>query len=165
MARPQARSAKTIYTVKSYCTEDSLGFLMGRCMNRITDAIDAVLAEFGINAQHFGVLHAIYRGKVRTPSELARLRFQNSAAITYTLDLLEDRKLLARSRSAEDRRVVVLELTAEGKALTASCISLVVQAQNSVLASLNSNEYAVLSSLLRRVAQSDAADSEQPGVA
>jgi DNA-binding MarR family transcriptional regulator len=147
-----AHEASPIYTVKSYQTEESLGFLLGRCMNRITDAIDASLAQLGSNSQQFGVLHAIFRGKAVNPSELARLRFQNSANITYILDLLEEKKLLLRKRSAQDRRVVELELTEEGKELTRACIPLVVEAQNQVLAAVTGEEYQTLGVLLRRIA-------------
>ena len=144
-----------IYTAKTYQTEVSLGFLLGRCMNRITDAIDESLAELGVTSQQFGVLHAIYRGKARNPSELARLRFQYSAAITYMLDVLEDKQLLVRKRSAQDRRVVELELTEAGKVLTRACLPLMVEAQNRVLARLNHEEYADLSALLQRIAGQD----------
>lgn len=147
----------SIYSIESYQPEETLGFLLGRCLNRITDAIDGALADQGINSQHFGVLHAIHRGKARNPSELARLRYQYSAAITYMLDVLEEKKLLVRKRSMQDRRVVELELTAEGEALTRACIPRVVEAQNRVLTGLSHEEYEILSGLLRRIAAPDSA--------
>jgi DNA-binding MarR family transcriptional regulator len=153
MTKPKLRAvAPPIYTVGSYQAEMSLGFLLGRCMNQIIDAIDANLADQGINSQHFGVLHAIYDGRAKNPSELARLRYQYSAAITYILDVLEKKNLLVRKRSVQDRRSVELELTAEGEALVRRCIPLVVDAQNKVLESLNTEEYGTLSALLRRIA-------------
>ena len=144
--------AAPIYSIDTYRAEETLGFLMGRCVNKVIDGIDAALLELGINAQQFGVLHAILKGRARTPSELARLRYQYSAAITYVLDVLEEKNLLIRKRSAQDRRVVELELTREGEALTRACIPLVVQAQNDTLTCLSQTEYATLSRLLKRVA-------------
>jgi len=141
-----------IYTTSSYHTEDSLGFLLGRCMNRIVDEIDVALAEYDVTAEQFGVLHAIYRGKATSPSELARLRYRHSAAITYTLDVLEKRKLLARKRSREDRRVITLQLTPAGTEVTRACIPRVVEAQNEVLRRVDREEYELLSGLLRRIA-------------
>jgi len=140
------------YTTKTYKTEASLGFMLGRCMNRITDTIDASLAAFGINSGQFGVLHAILNGRAKNPSDLARLRYQYSAAITYTLDVLEKKKLVVRSRSAEDRRVVELRLTPQGEDLTRNCIPLVVEAQNRVLEHLSRDDYRTLSALLSRIA-------------
>ena len=160
MAAAKSRTvAHRFYTVKSYRSEESVGFLLGRCLNRITDAIDRSLADLGVNAQQFGILHAVFKGTARNPSELARLRFQNSAAITYTLDTLEAKKLLSRRRSAQDRRVVEIDLTGEGKALTGACIPLVVEAQNCVLRSLTKDDYAMLSALLHKFADSDTASA------
>ena len=84
---------------------------------------------------------------------LARLRFQNSAAIAYTLDVLESRKLLTRTRNALDRRGVELDLTTEGRALTRACIARVVEAQNRVLECLDVTDYDVLTGLLKRIAR------------
>ena len=141
-----------IYTTSSYRTEESLGFLLGRCMNRIVDEIDVALAEYDVTAEQFGALHAIYRGKATNPSELARLRYRHSAAITYTLNGLEKRKLLARKRSREDRRVITLQLTPAGSEVTRACIPRVVEAQNRVLEAVNREEYELLHDLLKRIA-------------
>jgi len=152
MATPKPRTTTNrFYTAKSYRTEESVGFLLGRCLNHLTDAIDESLLDLGITSQQFGVLHAIFKGTVKNPSELARLRFQNSAAITYTLDVLEEKKLLVRKRSAQDRRVVELELTTEGTKLTEICIPIVVEAQNVALSNLRVEDYQTLASLLRRI--------------
>lgn len=141
-----------IYATSSYRPEDSLGFLLGRCLNRIVDEIDVALAEYDVTAEQFGVLHAIYRGKATNPSELARLRYRHSAAITYTLDVLEKRKLLARKRSRADRRVITLQLTPAGTDVTRACIPRVVEAQNQVLRTVDREDYDLLSGLLKRIA-------------
>lgn len=152
--RNQKRQAAAgpVYTVQSYKTEESIGFLLGLCMNRITDAIDGSLADLGVSSQQFGVLHAIFKGRAKNPSDLARMRYQNSAAISYTLDVLEERKLLTRTRSAQDRRAIELDLTAEGKVLTRACIPRMVEAQNRVLEGLDFADYQWLCALLRRIA-------------
>jgi DNA-binding MarR family transcriptional regulator len=153
MRNQKRRAASSpIYTVPSYRTEESIGFLLGVCLSRITDAIDRSLGDLGVSAQQFGVLHAILKGRARTPSDLARLRYQNGAAITYTLDVLEGRKLLTRTRNAVDRRGIELDLTAEGSTLTRACIPRMVEAQNRMLEGLDLAEYQVLTVLLRRIA-------------
>lgn len=137
--------------------EEAVGFLLIRCINRITDAMDGSMAELGLNTQQFGVLHSIYRSRATTPSALARLRFTNSAAITYTLDVLEKKGLLFRKRSATDRRVIELELTAEGEALIQACIPKAIAAQDQVLSPLSSEDCQTLHTLLQHIA-----DGESP---
>jgi DNA-binding MarR family transcriptional regulator len=141
-----------VYAVASYRTENSIGFLLGLCINRVTDEIDQSLADLGINARHFGILHAILRRRATSPSDLARLRYQSGPALSYTLNILAARKLLLRTRSGHDRRVTKLALTAAGRALTRTCIPRVVAAQNRVLQGLNQADYRRLSKLLQYIA-------------
>lgn len=166
MATKPRSTPRQFYSTKTYRSEESVGFLLGLCLNRIVDAIDEALAELGIGAQQFGILHALLKGTARNPSELARLRFQNSAAITYTLDVLEEKQLVQRKRNANDRRVVNLELTEAGKALTRACIPRVVDAQNAVLQNLSQSDYRTLHALLHRIADVDpSSDSERTSAA
>lgn len=132
--------------------DEAVGFLLSHCLNRVSDATDRALASCGLNVRQFGVLHAVYRGMADTPSGIARLRFSNAAAITYTLDLLERRKLLTRKRAPDDRRVTRLQLTVKGEALVAQCIPQVVAAQDAVLRPLADEERALLQTLLIRIA-------------
>lgn len=110
------------------------------------------MAEHDLNSQQFGVLHSIFRGRASTPSALARLRFTNSAAITYTLDVLEKKSLLLRKHSVTDRRVIELELTVKGKDLIQVCIPKAIAAQEEVFRPLNSVDCQVLHTLLMRIA-------------
>lgn len=52
-------------------------------------------------------------------SELARRMFLHPATIVGILDRLEAKGLVARTRSTEDRRVVELDLTAQGREFVA----------------------------------------------
>lgn len=135
--------------------EEAIGLLISRCLNRITDATAAAMADIDINSQQFGVLHSIYRGRASTPSALARLCFTNTAAVTYTLDQLEKKCLLSRSRSSSDRRVIELELTEQGKALVEDCLPRAVDAQNRVLSPLSEADCRTLRTLLQRIADQD----------
>lgn len=141
-----------IYTVEEYQPESTLSFLLGRAVSRIIEFIDAAIAEFGINSHQFGVLNAILDGRAKSPTDLARLRMQYSAAITYMLDGLEKKQLLVRKRNPADRRSVELELTQQGEALARTCLPLVVEAQNKALASLTFKDHQILCSLLQRIA-------------
>lgn len=152
-ARQRTETAPAFYQTRTYHPEETLSFLIGRCLVRFLDAIDAALAEHDLTSQQYGVLHAILKGRARNPTELARLRFQYSAAITYILDVLEKKGLLVRKRSDQDRRVVELELTAAGESLTRLCIPRVVDAQNRVLEGFSHDEYSILKGLLRRIAE------------
>ena len=133
--------------------ESSLAFNLRRSFNKIVDNIDAALSDCALSSHQFGVLTTIYFGRASTPSEVARLRFQNGAAITYTLDRLEQRGLLRRSRSTADKRVITLVLTEEGREVTRQCMNKALAAQDRMAAGLRPDEQAMLLSLLRRICE------------
>ena len=133
--------------------ENSLAFNLRRGFNRMVDNIDAALSDCDLSSHQFGVLTTIYFGRASTPSEVARLRFQNGAAITYTLDRLEQRGLLRRSRSTADKRVITLVLTEEGRKVTRQCMDKALAAQDRMAAELRPDEQAILLSLLRRICE------------
>jgi len=149
----QVHAQISFYSVKSYVTEESLAVQLRLCLDKITDAVDAALKDTGLNAQLFGALHAILQGSARNPSELAQLRYQNRAAITYTLNVLEKKSLIRRIINTSDRRMIELKLTPKGEALTRACLPLIVEAQNHALSPLTTEEYMSLQRSLRKLAE------------
>ena len=72
----------------------------------------------GLSATQFMTLNLIPANKAgMTLSELARRMNLGTATVTKTLDSLEARGLLTRTRSETDRRRVILSLTDEGETL------------------------------------------------
>lgn len=58
---------------------------------------------------------ALFNGTAATPFELSKLLGIDTGLMTRTLNKLESKDLLRRSRNLEDRRVVNLALTAKGE--------------------------------------------------
>ncbi len=54
-----------------------------------------------------------------TMAELAEINYVTQAWITGMIDKMENKKLVRRNRSEEDRRVIYIEITPEGKGLLA----------------------------------------------
>ena len=52
-------------------------------------------------------------------AELAEINYVTQAWITGMIDKMENKKLVRRNRSEEDRRVIYIEITPEGKGLLA----------------------------------------------
>ncbi len=68
----------------------------------------------GVQKQGFWVLGALLEGPKRM-TELAEVTQISSASLTGIVDRLEDRGLAHRVRSEQDRRVVTVELTEQGR--------------------------------------------------
>lgn len=73
--------------------------------------------ECGINGAQLWALWEISRARGMRVSDLCTALAMHQSSVSNVLDKLEKRRLVVRSRSSEDRRVVTLALTAKGKAL------------------------------------------------
>jgi DNA-binding MarR family transcriptional regulator len=94
---------------------DRLGYLLKHVLAELTDAQARVLAPHGINGRDLAVLSAVASGEPLSQLEVAaRLRVDRTS-IGDLLDGLEERGLVERRRSAEDRRRNVVVLTAQGE--------------------------------------------------
>ncbi len=73
--------------------------------------------ETGLTGPQLWAIKTISQGAPIMVSEIARRMYLHPATVVGILDRLENQGLAVRIRSTEDRRVVRVELTAQGKAL------------------------------------------------
>lgn len=140
-----------LYTVDNWTMDESIGYLLARVRGHITAAIDAESAELGITWAQWGTLMQIANGKAETASDLCRNGACDTGSMTRMLDRLEQKGLLRRERSAEDRRVVHLRLTAAGEALYPQLPIIAVKVLNHYLRGFSQQELEDLKSYLRRM--------------
>ena len=95
----------------------SVGYLMGRARASLLSSLDAQLVRFGLSAMQYAVLKHLSEGRARTAADLCRLMSHDTGAMTRILDRLEEKGLVRRERSREDRRAVVLRVAPAGRAL------------------------------------------------
>jgi len=103
------------YTSDNFTVTESVGFAINKARNLLAAELDAALKDLGITAQQMGILMSMRGGETQTPFELSKLLGIDTGLMTRMLDKLEDRGLLQRTRSLEDRRVVNLTLTRAGE--------------------------------------------------
>jgi DNA-binding MarR family transcriptional regulator len=98
-------------------------------------------------------------GQASTVAELARECQLDAGAMTRLLDRLEAKGLCRRVRSVADRRVVNIELTADGKQVAAGIPQVLSRVQNAHLAGFTREEFETLKGLLRRILENGKAQS------
>jgi DNA-binding MarR family transcriptional regulator len=79
--------------------------------------VDAALAALDLSMPRYevlGLLASSENGRLGF-GELKRATLLHSATMTYTVDTLEERKLIRRKRDPKDRRALVAEITAKGR--------------------------------------------------
>ncbi len=75
----------------------------------------------------------------------------DSGAMTRMVDQLEKRGLLTRTRSKDDRRVVELELTPDGRAMAARLLPRITDLWNGVLKDFSRSEFDTLVGLMAKL--------------
>lgn len=92
-------------------------------LRRISQAINEhsknAVSKTGLTAPQLWVIKILYRDAPIRVSELARRMFLHPATVVGILDRLEQKELIMRIRSKEDRRAVDLYLTDLGKRVVA----------------------------------------------
>ena len=152
MASPTAQSpAATFYTPDDYRPDESAGYLMRRILALMAAEVDEALEPQGLTSAQWVPLLKLHVGSASTVAELARECQLDAGAMTRLLDRLEAKGLVARVRSSEDRRVVNLELTKEGREAARQIPAVLCKVQNAFLQGLDIEEWEQLKGLLHRI--------------
>ena len=111
-----------------------------------------IAATFGISQAAATALAVIDgAGTPLTPSQVSDRVLIASATMTATLDLLERRGWIRRVPNPADRRSVLIEITAEGRATTDQMLPGIRSIERSILSALTPGERAHLLDLLAKI--------------
>ena len=88
-----------------------------RGADSVAGRLKATMATHGLTETQFGTLEILLHLGPQTTGDLTRRQLSTGGNLTVVVDNLEKRGLVARRRSAEDRRVVYVELTPAGRKL------------------------------------------------
>jgi len=127
---------------------------MSRLNNHIIRRTEAALAPLGLSWEVFSLIVALRRigppYELR-PGELLRESLLTSGAITNRVDRVEKLGFITRVPDPDDRRSVIVRLSAAGLAKADEAIELVFTAQRAFLSPLDKAEQAQLAELLARL--------------
>ncbi len=147
--------AKTeIYDPKTFNPKSGIGGLVARVRVKLFEALDEELAPFDITAAQYVILVNLANG-VDSASGLCKGVSYDPGAMTRMIDRLERKGFVRRVRSPEDRRVVNLALTEEGKAVYPKLVASAAAATNRKLRGFSKAEARQLESFLQRMLAND----------
>jgi DNA-binding MarR family transcriptional regulator len=165
-ARPPAPPPPAdFYDAASYHPNDSVGYLMRRILGSLAAAMDRELEPSGLTHAQWAPLFRLSLQPGITVAELARQNEHDTGAMTRLLDRLEAKGLCQRERSSEDRRVVRLALTEQGREVAEQVPQALSRVQNAYLAGFSREEWLLLKSFLSRIlenAQTGCAGKKNP---
>jgi DNA-binding MarR family transcriptional regulator len=143
-------SKTVIYDPKTFDPKTGIGSLIARVRVKLFEALDEELAPFDITAAQYVILVNLANG-VDSASGLCRGVSYDPGAMTRMIDRLERKGFVRRVRSPEDRRVVNLALTEEGKAVYPKLVARAAAATNRRLRGFTKAEAQQLESFLQRM--------------
>jgi DNA-binding MarR family transcriptional regulator len=109
------------------------------------------LAVLKLKPHHAGILRMLGTNPGLTQQTLSELLGVFPSQLVLLLDLLEERKLIERRNSPEDRRSYRLHLTQRGRGALAQIGHLTEQLEDDLFAALSEREVRILGELLARI--------------
>ncbi|MEO1334232.1 MAG: MarR family transcriptional regulator [Myxococcota bacterium] len=126
-----------------------------RILRLARSRVDEVCKRFNLDAGELDVLAALRRSGepyALRPTELFQGLIISSSGLTARLHRLEERKLVVRRTSTEDRRSSMVRLSAKGLRLIDNAFADKVSVENDLLTGLEAKERQTLSNLLAKLA-------------
>ena len=146
-----ASTPADFYVPGQYRTDQSVGYLMRKVLSSILAQADAQLAVHDLTYVQWLPLYKLVMDEGNTMASLARDLAIDPGSMTRSLDRLAAKGLLRRERSSEDRRVMHLVLTDEGRNVAKEVPAVLAQVLNGHLRGFSGDEWQLLLQLLQRM--------------
>ncbi|TDP74916.1 MarR family winged helix-turn-helix transcriptional regulator [Roseateles toxinivorans] len=146
-----APAPAAFYSKENYGPEASVGLVIKQVMQSIVQQADAHLEAYDLTHAQWKPLLRLHQLGACTPAELARDLSMDAGAVTRLIDRLERKGLCSRERSSEDRRVVNVALTEEGRRSAALVPGVLSDVMNGHLAGFSHQEWQLLMQFLKRM--------------
>jgi len=153
----------SIYDSDSYEPSRSVAHLLGQVRTEMLSALDRELtadkhvADIGVTAAQFVVITRLAAAeRKKSASDLCKEMSYDAGAMTRMIDRLESKGLIRRARCPQDRRLVYLEMTEQGRAVYPRLRELSMAIQNRFLRGFSRADARQLESLLGRMLENAA---------
>ncbi len=156
------RRAARFYDGRNYVAGDSVGYLLHQVANSMRRQVEQAMTAHDLTAAQWYPLWKLQRDGPCSAQDLARDMDSDAGATTRLVDRLVAKGLVQRTRSSTDRRVVMLSLSAAGKALAGQVPQVLADVNNAYLRGFSRDEWQLLQQLLRRLLASGHTLSEAP---
>ncbi len=133
-----------------------LWVVLARAYGAIQRHTRADIAGHGLTEGEFAVLEALYHKGPLLQGDVQRRVLVSSGGITYLVDRLVERGLVARRPCAEDRRAIYAALTEDGQRLLARIFPAHARAVERAVSGLDEAERTTAIALLRKLGRAAA---------
>ncbi|MGH8300333.1 MAG: MarR family winged helix-turn-helix transcriptional regulator [Steroidobacteraceae bacterium] len=152
-----------IYDIDNYEPSRSVAHLVGQVRTEVLAALereltaDRLVADIGVTAAQFIVIARLAAtDRKKSASDLCKEMSYDAGAMTRMIDRLESKGLIRRARCPQDRRLVYLEMTEQGRAVYPRLRELSMAIQNRFLRGFSRADTRQLEGLLGRMLENAA---------
>lgn len=139
------------YLPGQYRPDQSVGYLMRQVLSSVLNHADTQLAAHDLTYVQWLPLYKLVMNEGNTVVSLSRDLGIDPGAMTRSLDRLQTKGLVRRERSTEDRRVVHLTLTEEGRKVAQEVPAVLAGVLNGHLHGFSEDEWKLLLQFLHRM--------------
>lgn len=143
--------AVAFYDARQYDMAASIGHQLFHLVNQLKRDVELRMAEHGLTDAQWKPLWLIKRGHADSALDLARMMDIDAGAMTRMLDRLAAKGLIERVRSESDRRVVHIELTADGEAAVEHVPEVLASVNNDYLRGFTRDEWKQMMDFIERM--------------
>lgn len=152
------------FSYDTFQVEDSIGYLLSRSKSMLSKSVDDALVEMEITHAQASVFMMLALGKCSTAAELARDLFIDAGAMKRMLDRMEAKGFIQRAPHPEDKRLYLIQLTQQGKALADQLPAIFCDVLTIGFTNFTPEEIGFLKSLLRKLlANRSLLEAHKPG--
>jgi MarR family 2-MHQ and catechol resistance regulon transcriptional repressor len=128
-----------------------LFIVLSRAHRAFNDVVNKHISTFKLNPTEFAVLELLYHKGDQPLQQIGGKILLASGSITYVVDKLEQKGLLARKACPKDRRVTHAQITDKGKQLIEEIFPPHEERINEIVSVLTDEEKGMVTELLKKV--------------
>jgi DNA-binding MarR family transcriptional regulator len=118
--------------------EEFLPFRLNVLAREVSERLSVIYAKpFSLDIPQWRIIANLASHGETTAQEIARITMSHKSTISRAVQELEDRRLVERKVSADDKRSYTLKLTGDGKRLFRQLLPLVLDFERKLMASLS----------------------------
>lgn len=152
---------KDYYKATDLNPSGNIGYLVRRSAGLMADLIEAVFDAHGVSFTQWIILKSLRLNGEQCLGDVSRFVGYDPATVSRAVDQLHGAGLVARGRSAADRRAIVLTLTPAGDDFITRYAPLCKNELNTLLDDFTREEADTLVALLQRVLEKLTCAQEQ----
>ena len=131
--------------------QDTLGFIICHADLKMKNNLLRKLKAFYITTEQWMIMNRLFEESGISQKELAERTLKDQASLTRTLDRMENKGLVKRQISPNDRRSFLIYLTDEGKTVRNQIVPIALECIEEAVKGFTEEEVKTLETLLKRL--------------